>query len=267
MEPMQLRGRWLLLTGASAGLGREMALQLARDHGAHLVLVARREDRLRELAARLEQDHRIKTDVLVADLARPDEVERVFRTASERHSLYCAVLNAGVTHFGDWDELDWNQLRSMIDLNVVGTTRLATLLVPYLEQRGEHGGLLLVASMAGLTPLAYQTVYSATKAYLVHFGCGLWHEMMPRGVSVTTFAPGGIDTEMTAGQRFNGLRSWLVPPDVCAREGILALTRRDYLHIPGAVYRAGSVLTRLLPQRLVVGQVAARYRKSLLANR
>jgi hypothetical protein len=123
---------------------------------------------------------------------------------------------------------------------------------------------MLVSSMAGLAPTPYQSAYSATKAYLINYGCSLHHEMAPRGVSVTTFAPGGIITDMTAGERFNSLRGWLMPVDVCARAAIKALTRREYLSVPGFVYRVGSVLTRLLPQRFFAAKVAAQYRKSLL---
>jgi short-subunit dehydrogenase len=144
---------------------------------------------------------------------------------------------------------------------------MSTLLLPYLEKRGEKGGLMLVASMAGLMPIPYQTAYSATKAFLVNFGCGLHHEMLPRGVSVTTFVPGGIRTEMTDGHRFNDLRGWLMPVDRCAREAVQAFRDRAYLHSPGMMYRLGSVVTRLLPQRFFIGRVAQQYRKSLEKNR
>lgn len=241
-----------------------MARQLAENFGAHLVLVARRKDRLETLAKELESSAGVSVQVVAADLSRQEEVQRVFEEATAEHPLYAAVLNAGVTHFGHWDELSWEEYRRMLELNVLGTTQLTTLLLPYLEARSEAGGLLLVASMAGQTPLAYQTVYSASKAYLVHFGCGLWHEMQARGdVSVTTFAPGGIETEMTSGKRFNGLRSFLMPVEDCAREGLAAFERRAYLHVPGTLNRVGSALSRLLPQKLVIGQVAAQYRRSL----
>jgi short-subunit dehydrogenase len=266
MKPMQLSGRWVLLTGASSGLGREMALQFARAHRANLVLVARREDRLRELQAQLV-GLGVQSEVVVADLAVDGEAERVFAEATRERALYAVVLNAGVTHFGAWDELSWENFRRMLDVNVTSVVRLATLALPYLEQRGEQGGVLIVASMAGLTPLAYQTAYSATKAFLVHFGTGLWHEMRPREVSVTTFAPGGIDTEMVAGKRFNSLRAWLMPVEQCAKAAIDGFVAREDLTVPGLLNRVGSVVSRVLPRRLVIGQVAAQYRRSLEQNR
>lgn len=267
MKPLELRKRWVLITGASSGLGREMARVLARDHGANLVIVARRQDRLLELASELEQGHGVSVVAVTADLSRDGEAERVFLEASRERDLIGAILNAGVTHFGKWDELSWEEFQRMHALNVTSTVRLITLLLPYLEQRRENGGLLLVSSMAGLMPIPYQTAYSATKGFLVNFGCGLHHEMLPRGVSVTTFVPGGIQTEMTDGIRFNDLRGWLMPVDRCADEAIRAFKSRAYLHSPGVVYRLGSVVSRLLPQRFFVGRVAEQYRRSLERNR
>jgi len=243
-----------------------MALQLARDHRANLVLVARREDRLRQVESQVTALG-VKARVIVADLAKEGEPERVFAEATAGEPLYGVVLNAGVTHFGPWDELGWDGFRRMLDLNVTSVVRLTTLALPYLEQRGEQGGVLIVASMAGLTPVAYQTAYSATKAFLVHFGTGLWHEMRPREVSITTFAPGGIDTEMVSGKRFNSLRAWLMPVEQCAREGLEGFVAREELRVPGFLNRVGSVVSRVLPRRLVVGQVAAQYRRSLEQNR
>jgi uncharacterized protein len=263
MQRMNLSGRWLIVTGASSGLGREMAIVLARDHKSNLVLVARRQDRLEELGAMLRERHGTEVDVLPADLSVTAEAERVFHSATAAHAVYGAVLNAGVTHFGRYDELPWDGFMNMLNLNVTSQVRLTTLLLPYLEQRGEHGGLLIVSSMTGLTPFAYQTAYSATKSFLVAFGCGLCLEMEPRGVSVTTYAPGGIATEMVSGKRFDGLRAWLMPADQCAAEGIDAFVKRRYLEIPGQLNRVGSVLMRMLPQKLVASTFAAQYKRAL----
>ncbi|MEZ4338148.1 MAG: SDR family NAD(P)-dependent oxidoreductase [Sandaracinaceae bacterium] len=263
MGKMQLRDRWVLLTGASSGLGEAMARHLAKDHGAHLVLVARREDRLRTLASALEEAHGVKTAVVVADLTREEDVRRTFEEAVAGPPIHAAILNAGVSFFGHHDELDWDGFQRMLSLNVSSVVLLTSLLLPYLEDRKENGGLLIVSSLAGVTPVAYQSAYSGTKAFLVHYGCGLHHEMAGRGVTVSTFAPGGIDTEMTSGKRFDDLRGWLMPVDVCAREAIDGLRNRRYLHVPGVMYRWGNALTRLLPQSFFVGRVAAQYRRAL----
>src|SRR5262245_3929331 len=267
MKPLDLTSRWILVTGASSGLGRELARVLARDYGANLVAVARRRERLDELASELENQHGVSVRVVTADLAQVPQVDRVFEEATQGTPLYGAILNAGITHFGKWDELGWAEYERMHALNVTSVVRMTTQLLPYLEKRKEQGGLMLVSSMAGLVPTPYQTAYSATKAFLVHYGCGLYHEMMPRGVSVTTFVPGGIQTEMTEGAAFNDLRSWLMPVERCAREAVRAFREREYVYSPGFVYRWGSAVTRLLPQRFFIGRVAEQYRRSLERNR
>ncbi len=261
MNPMELRGRWVLVTGASSGLGREMAKILAVTYGANLLVVARREDRLKELQAELTQSASVKVELCVADLSKAEDVERVIATATEGRALFGAILNAGVTHFGAYQELGWESFRSMLDTNVIATVRMATSFIPHLEQQG--GGLMIVSSMAGIFPVPFQTHYSATKAFLVHFGVGLWHELEGRNVSITTYAPSGVVSEMTAGDNFTPLRRWLMPVDQAAREGVEAFRNRKYLHISGFANRVGSAFARMLPQRLTTTLVAAQYRNAL----
>lgn len=266
MKPMDFRGRWVLVTGASSGLGQEMARQLAREHGANIVAVARRADRLEALKQELEQSG-VKVLPVVADLMKLADVDRVCKLATEGESLYGAILNAGVTHFGDWHELGWEGFERMLTTNVTSVVRFTTHLLPYLEKRDEGGGVMLVSSMAGLSPVPYQAAYSGTKAFLVHYGCSLYHEVQGKNVSVTTFAPGGIVTEMTSGERFNSLRSWLMPVDRCARSGLEGFRQRKYLHVPGVVYKLLAALSNVAPEPFASGRVAAEYRASLEALR
>src|SRR4051812_12339792 len=99
MIPLELRGRWVLVTGASSGLGLEIARTLGRDHGAHIIAVARRGERLAALKSELEP-HNVQVVTLVADLTRPGEVRRVFEAATGGREVYGVVLNAGVTFYG-----------------------------------------------------------------------------------------------------------------------------------------------------------------------
>jgi len=260
---MNFRGNWLIVTGASSGLGREMARVLAREHGANLVLVARREERLRELAEELTEQHGVEIQVLPADLGDEGDVQRVFEESTAANPIYGVILNAGITHFGHFDELSFERFKTMLSVNVAGVVQLTQSFLPYLEARAENGGIMLVSSLGGTTPVPYQSAYAGTKAFLVNYGCSLHHEMFGRGVSITTFAPGGIDTEMTGGKRFDDLRGWLMPVDQCAREAVTGFRKRRYLHVPGFMYRWGSVFMRLLPQRFLVSRVAAQYRNSL----
>ncbi|MGD0680018.1 MAG: SDR family NAD(P)-dependent oxidoreductase [Polyangiaceae bacterium] len=263
MRPMSFRDRWVLVTGASSGLGRAMAVKLAKEHGANILAVARRADRLDALRDEVTTTCGARVHTILADLSQPDEVERVLRQANDGRTLYAAILNAGVTHMGPHENLEWASFRKMLEVNVASNVRLTTELLPQIERYGEGGGLMLVASLAGLTPVPYQTAYSGTKAFLVHFGCGLWHEMEGRNVSITTYAPSGVQTEMTSGPSFSALRKWLVPVDRAASEGIEALRSRAYLHVPGALFRAGLKLVQMLPDRVVAGRIGAAYRRSL----
>lgn len=267
MKNMDFRGRRVLVTGASSGLGWEMAKVLAYEHGATVIPVARRMSRLEELKREIESRSSVKVEPIAADLSSIEDVDRVFREATKGGPLYGAVLNAGITHFGEYHELTWENFQAMLATNVTGVVRLTTHLLPYLEERSEGGGVLIVSSMAGLTPVPYQTAYSATKAFLVNFGCGLFHETLGKNVSVTTFVPGGIQTEMTSGERFKALGGWLMPADKCAEEAIDCFQKRRYLHAPGVFMRAGTSLMGLVPKQFLAGRLARTYRGALDATR
>jgi short-subunit dehydrogenase len=260
---MEFRGRWVLVTGASSGLGQSFARKLAKKHGANIVAIARRKDRLEALKQELESEAHVEVHAIAADLSKLEDVDRALAEATTGRQLYGAVLNAGVTYFGRNEALPWADFDAMLRTNVTGVVRMTTELVPHLAKGAAGGGILIVSSMAGINPVPYQTAYSATKAFLVHYGLGLFHEQKGTNVSVTTYAPAGIATEMTAGEKFGPLRGWLAPVDDVAQAGIDAFRARRYLAIPGVTNRAGDLLFRILPRQLVAAQVAAVYRKAL----
>jgi short-subunit dehydrogenase len=268
---MQFEGRWVLVTGASSGLGLEMARLLARDHRASLVLVARRADRLIALKRELETSYGVSAQVVVADLSSEDDVARVFREATAGKQLYAAILNAGVTYFGESVDLAWDECKRMLHTNIHAVTQLTQLCIPYLLERGEGGGLMLVASMAGLTPVPYQSVYSGTKAFVIALGQGLWHELKGKNVSITTFVPGGIATEMTDTAGLSGYFGHGGPmiqrSEACARDALSAFERRKDIYVPGLFNQVGALAGKVLPRRLLVGLVASEYRKALVLKK
>jgi short-subunit dehydrogenase len=208
----------------------------------------------------------VEVEVLAADLSNPEEVDRVIAGATAGRQLAAAVLNAGVTHFGAYSDLSWAGFQTMLHTNVSAVVRMTTELIPHLEREPQGGGILVVSSMSGITPVPFQTAYSATKAFLITFGIGMWHELRGRNVSITTYAPAGIQTEMTAGERFGRLRGWLAGVEGVAKGGLLALTTRRFLVIPGAENRLADALFRVLPRRFVTGRLAAVYRNALRAS-
>ncbi|MEY4581604.1 MAG: hypothetical protein RL701_6307, partial [Pseudomonadota bacterium] len=183
--------------------------------------------------------------------------------------VQAVILNAGVTHFGHHHELSWDDFETMLDTNVRSAMRFAHHFVPYLLGKDHGGALMLVTSMTGLYPVPFQTAYSSTKAFLNSFGIGLHHELVGRNISITTFAPGGIATEMTEN---NGLLAHfggglqIQSADFVAREAVDALVERRFLEVPGYFNRLQVFLPRFLPRRLVGRVVAGAYQKALAAR-
>jgi uncharacterized protein len=185
-------GEWALVTGASAGIGAAFARALARE-GLSCVLTARREDRLRELAAELESRHGVKTRVLAVDLAEPGGAEALLRGASD---LEIAVLvnNAGFGGAGRFDKLAPERLRAMVELNCVAPVVLTRALLPAMHARG-RGAVILTGSVAGCQPLPLHALYSATKTFDNLLGEALWAEFRGTGVDVLSVLPGPTETE------------------------------------------------------------------------
>lgn len=257
---MNLKGQWVWVTGASSGLGLELSKQLSKL-GAHLLITARRADRLEALAVELRTAG-VEVKVLAGDMSRPEDVERILGAAKSL-PLAAVVLNAGVTHFGHHHELEWPAFEAMLRTNVIGTTRITSELVKHFQATGAGARIMMVTSMAGLMPVPFQAAYSGTKAFLTAFGTALAHELRGSAISVTVFAPGGIATEMTSGDRFESLRGWLAPVDAVAREALQALRAREPLYVQGFLNRLGLFAFRFLPRNLVMGQVGKQYRKAL----
>jgi short-subunit dehydrogenase len=269
MRNLELNGRWVLVTGASSGLGREMARDLAKRHSANLILVARRRERLEELKAELETQFHVQARVISADLAKREDVDRVFTEATNGYDVQAVVLNAGITHFGHHHELSWEEFENMLDTNVKSVVRLTHHFVPYLLGKDLAGAIMVVTSMAGLQLVPFQTAYSSTKAFLTTFGLGLHHELAGKNISITTFAPGGIATEMTetSGLAAHFGRSVQIQAaSFVAREAINALVQRRYLYVPGQFNRFQLFLPRFLPRRFVGRIVAGVYLKALDAR-
>lgn len=258
--------KWILITGASSGLGREMARQLAHQFKANLVIVARRKAKLEALKKELESEANVNVKVLVADLTIQEDIDKVIGHCTTSIPLYGVILNAGTTYFGYHKDLDWNKFETIMQTNVMGLLRMVNPLVDYFEVSGRTGGIMIVSSMAAFSPVPYQAAYSATKAFLSNFANALYHELQNPEFSITVYEPGGIVTEMTDDQKFNDLRGWLMPVETAAKEGIYAFQNRKYRYIPGFFNRIGGWFMKALPGKLIAGNMAKIYRKALKKN-
>lgn len=264
MKDMNFGSRWMLVTGASSGLGLEMATQLARQHRANLILVARRLENLNVLKAELEKTG-IRCHVIAADLSVPADVDRVFEEATAVGDVYGVILNAGVTFFGKHLDMEWSAFQSLLSTNVTSVIRLMSLFAPYLIRKQQGGGIMVVSSMASLLPVPYQAAYAGSKAFVTHFTQSLRQELAGENISLTVFAPGGIDTEMTRGSKLRYFENTVFLQDVqsCARDGLEAMQARRALQVPGSLNRTQLFFTRFIPRNLVAFIARNAYQKAL----
>ena len=264
MSKLQFKNKWVLVTGASSGLGEEMARQLAYQHQANLILLARRREKLENLKSELEKGANVQVKVIVADLSNLTDVDRAIDEILKDGQLYGAILNAGVTYFGRHAELAWEQFQIMLQTNVVSVVRFTNRLVDHFEKSGNEGGVLIVSSMAALFPVAYQSAYSGTKSFILSFATALSHELKNPRFSLSVYAPGGIVSEMTSGDNFHDLQGWLMPVKEAAQEGIYAFQHRKLTYVPGLLNRVGGFFMKLLPEKLIIGQMSKVYEKALV---
>lgn len=262
--------RTALITGASAGIGQAFAEVFARN-GFDVVLVARREDRLRALAGSLRERHRTGARVMTCDLADAAAPAALCDAlAAEGVTVDALVNNAGFAVPGSFIRNDWPRHAEFLQVMLVSVAELTHRLLPSMLDRG-YGRVINVASLAGLLPgVAGHTLYAATKSFLIRFSESLSTEVTPRGVHVTAVCPGFTFTEFhdVSGTRHIVSRMpsfmWMDAPAV-ARQGYDAVMAGRPVYVPGRVNRAIATLGRLLPPRVVHAmnrRAASRYRQA-----
>lgn len=243
-----------LITGASSGIGHELAKRFAAD-GEDVVLVARRRERLEAIADELADDHGVTATVIARDLADPEGPRDLFEAVEDRDlAVTSLVNNAGFGNQGRFDETEIGVETAMIDLNVTAVTRLTKLFVRPMVERGE-GEILNTASMAGMAPTPTQAVYSSTKAYVLSFSEALAAEFEEAGITVTALCPGPVDTEFfdANGIEDTGLTEGPVnDPASVAEAGYEGLKRGETVVVPSRRMKVLSQAKRVLPRRKVV---------------
>jgi short-subunit dehydrogenase len=241
--------RWTLVTGASSGIGQELARLFAAD-GDALLLVARRKDRLDALAAELSEKHGIEVKTLPLDLAAPGAVPALFGwTVREGVDVHTLVNNAGFGLRGAFHELSAEKQDEMVQLNVAAVTSLARAFLPGMIARKE-GGILNIASMAAFQSGPFMAVYYATKAYVLSFSEALHEEAKEHGVKVSAFCPGPVQTEFVAIAGLEGRPRFDTAPDAAsmARAGYDAYRANKAFFIPGFFNKLAIFAERLVPR-------------------
>jgi uncharacterized protein len=258
MNGFNLIGCSALITGASAGIGREFARQLA-DRASSLVLVARRLDRLEELRDELtRKDPNLNIHCRAVDLASANETEELCAWL-EREGIAIDFLinNAGLGDRGSFATSEPARVQQMLAVNMVALTTLTRVLLPAMIERN-RGAILNVSSTAGFLPIRKLAVYAATKAYVTSFSEGIRAEVRKQGIAVTALCPGPVDTEFSSvAQRASGKQPTPSPSfmhvavEDVVRAGLAGIERNKPLVVPGIVMKIAMLLVRVTPMAIL----------------
>lgn len=246
------KGKRALVTGASSGIGATLA-ELLAESGVNLVLTARREDALNDLAERLRESCTVDVKVIPADLNDLGAPERLFET-TEGDGLEIDLLinNAGFGNKAPFEDISWEATQSQLQVNIVALTELTyRFLTPMLAR--QEGWILNVASVAAFLPVPEYATYGAGKAYVRNFSEALASELHGRGIQVTALCPGPTRTEF-AERAGHKLSPWqeaqYMPVGPCAQAGLRSLYRGRRVVLPGLLMKLSGFFLRFIPRRL-----------------
>ncbi|MBL4679607.1 MAG: SDR family oxidoreductase [Pseudomonadales bacterium] len=253
-----------LITGASSGIGEALARQFA-EKGFDLIITARRESRLQDLAEALENGGDlggdVKVQIVACDLSTTTGMDYLL-DAIDPSSIDVLVNNAGVAYPGTFPEQNFEDIASLLSLNITALTRLIHAILPSMIEKGA-GRIMNVASVASFQPVPSMSVYAASKAFVLSLTESLSEELKGSGVSTTALCPGITKTDL-----LENLQGAQIPPFMMstskevAREGYEALMNKEVIRIPGIANQAAVTWAKHQPRWLVrgLGGLAARFK-------
>ncbi|MFA5117218.1 MAG: SDR family oxidoreductase [Candidatus Omnitrophota bacterium] len=246
-------GNYCLITGASSGIGYELAKLFAQD-GYNLVLLSRREDKLKQLASALEKEFKIKTIILPRDLSVAGAAQEIYDLIKKRDVLISGLVNnAGFLVYGEFSRSAWEEEARMLQVNLTALVHLTKLFLPEMIHRGQ-GMILNVGSIGSFSPGPLNALYCATKSFVLSFSEALGEELKGSGVRVTALCPGGTKTEFAEradiGQTFIHTFGVMSAGQVAAI-GYQALMSGKRVCVPGLLNRMIVFLIRFSPRGLV----------------
>jgi uncharacterized protein len=242
-----------LITGASGGIGYELAKRFANEHY-HLVLVARSQEKLIQIKRELEMTG-ISVEIIAKDLGDPSSPLEIYNELQTKN-IHISVLvnNAGFGLYGLFHQLDLQKQAEMINLNVTALTQMTWLFVQDMI-KNQSGHILNIASTAAFQPGPLMAVYFATKAHVLSFSEALHEELNPYGITVTALCPGATKTDFGRAANAEGTRLFkgnLMSSDKVAKIGFEALFQGNSTKVVGSMNYFGTLAARILPRRLMV---------------
>jgi len=247
-----------LITGASAGIGKAFAEKLAARH-TNLVLVARSEDKLTQLATQLQEQHKIQVEIIVQDLTQPDATTNVFNyTQAKDLTIDLLINNAGFGDYGEFAESDGEKQIKMLQLNVIALVDLTHKYLPSMR-KNRSGNIINISSIAGFQPMPYLSVYAASKAFVLNFSEALWAENKPYGVGVLVVCPGPTDTNFFVAADFpetltnQNKSNNIATPEEVVNDALNALDKGKSNVVSGGILNQAIVnVSRFLPRETIV---------------
>jgi len=243
-----------LITGASEGIGRAIAIELARE-GQNLLLTARNEKALKALATDLQNDHAITPHICPLDLARKDRID-ILNKCLDENNVYVEALvnNAAIGLCSAFKDHTRQELLHLVDLNISALTELCHEYLPAMVKRG-HGGILNIASLAGIIPGPYQAAYYASKAYVISLTESLAQENWGNPVRISVSLPGPVNTKFHEKMRAGGalyLRAFgVMDPIKVARSSLRGWRQNRTIITPGLLNTFAFLVLRLIPHTLI----------------
>jgi short-subunit dehydrogenase len=248
-----MTGKWAVITGASSGIGKALALEFAA-HRFNILLIARNQKALAEVAEECAHRSGVETEVIANDLSNPGSLDGLYTAlaSSDRH-YEVLVNNAGFGIHGDFASTNLQQNLQLVNLQVATALTLTRAVLPAMISR-RSGRILNVASVYSFSPVPFQSVYAACKAFLLSFSSALQNELRDTGVTVTVFCPGATQTEFRsrAGIRQKRTDSGMAVESV-ARIAYMQTMRGKHIVVPGLINRTFVFLTQLMPDQVLPG--------------
>ena len=245
-----------LITGASSGIGAAVATEFA-SRGYSLILVARREERLRTLANELSSEHDVDAEIVVADLSKEEERDRLQSELGGRgRAVEVLVNNAGFGHQADFARSPRERMVEMVRVNVEAVVDLTSRFITPMVERG-RGSIINIASTSAFQPLPGSAVYAASKSFVLSFSEAIRTELRGSGVTVTAVCPGPVRTEFMASAEVPGVEDrtpgivWMSAEDI-ARHAVDGAAHDKRVVVPGTLNRAGALVGQHSPRAIAL---------------
>lgn len=262
----QLKGSWALVTGASAGIGEEFCIQLARA-GINVVMVARRKNVLDALARRLETDFNVQCISLALSLDDVKTVDQIKKDLDARNvKIRLLVNNAGLNFYGRFEEMDTQLIGQMININMISVAGLCKIFLDDLKAQSPSA-IINVSSQAAFNPVPGSALYAATKAFVHSLSLSLYEELKTSGVAVQTLIPGPTQTETTkkSNPLFKSIKQWSTTADV-VQASLTSLKTGNPVVTTAKDIFIQKLFVSLLPEKIILKKVGSMFLKPIISN-